>query len=142
MNHEETAEVLAYLSAAYRAPFTEANVAVWLQELADLDGESCLAGARRLVKVNPRFPSIAELRASTLVEQDRVTRTFTEALEPAPPTPEEKQAIRRFHDLCKETIASQRRTPHDHKGPGPCPACGGPPGKPRKSASVRLGRTL
>lgn len=109
MTNEETAEVLGYLSAAYRVELSEATVLVWAQALGDLDHGDCLNAAVRVAKSSPFMPSVAELRAAAAVDKDRRERNYTVALPAPPKSDEEKAQIRRFQQLCKETIESQRR---------------------------------
>lgn len=61
MNHQETASVLALLTAAFpREPeLTDATVALWADEFAGADPQVAYAAARRIIREDMRFPPIA-----------------------------------------------------------------------------------
>lgn len=60
MNTQQTAQVLALLSAAYpSASIPEATAMLWADEMANRDPEVCMTAARRIAREDTRFPSIA-----------------------------------------------------------------------------------
>lgn len=65
MTNQEAARVLGYLTASYRGAgddFNEANVAVWVEQISDLDFPDVMTAAKEWVRRESRFPTIAELR--------------------------------------------------------------------------------
>lgn len=62
MNRQEVATILGLFSAAYpQTTITEAMGLLWVEELANIEPEHGLAAARRIVREDQRFPSIARM---------------------------------------------------------------------------------
>lgn len=69
LNLRETAEVLAYLSAAYpKYELFEETVAVWADQLERTDFGVAKAAAKKLVATDQFFPSVARFREVLAVE--------------------------------------------------------------------------
>lgn len=75
MTRQETVKLLAYITACYPAwELTEATVEVWHEMLEDLEFPVALAALKRVIAVQPRVPTIAEIRreAARLLQPDLV----------------------------------------------------------------------
>ena len=129
MNVRETAAVLAVITVAWPwAELDEHSLDVWADALADLDPETALEAAKRLVRSESRPPSIARLREqAAAVGADRA-RSASRAL-PAPDRDTDRRwrarsaarlrAVRAGWDAAQET-----RPDHNHRrGAAACPRC-------------------
>ena len=77
MNRQQVAAVLGLFSAAYpQTAISEATALLWADELAEIDPDQGLAAARRIVREDQRFPTIARMLE------------MVKACKPLPVTPE------------------------------------------------------
>lgn len=127
MNARDTAAVLGILSAAWpNQAITPETATVWRDILADIDSADAMHAARALVKREHWFPSLAQFRseAEAHAHARRNKRAASHGL-PASPQPPTADGHRRFVDMARQMLATQRGTSHWHGGPDPCPVCGG-----------------
>jgi|688.fasta_scaffold26457_9 hypothetical protein len=72
MDARETAEVLAYLSAAYpRTDLHEETVLVWIDQFGNADYELAVRVAKRIVASDEWFPTVARFREVLGIELRR-----------------------------------------------------------------------
>lgn len=93
----------------------EETLGVYVQLLADMNGEALKTATLEAIKTLKWFPKIAELRELTLaVVRARRARGLTRpALEEPPPTPEERERVRELlAGLEKNMDANTRGTLH------------------------------
>lgn len=127
---QDTAAVVVYFSAAWpNYEVTEQTVHVWHESVLDIDPTVANEAMRVLVKSCEWFPSIARFRqeCATIAERRRLKMATAAGLasgKSAPPPPELLAEIRMFVESAPVRLAK-----HNHKGPKPCPVCGGLPPK-------------
>lgn len=66
MSREAAAQALAVLTAAYRKELPKPTIRVYLAALGDLDAASLAAACDEIIRVSEWFPSVAEIRETTL----------------------------------------------------------------------------
>lgn len=82
MTQQEFTNVAAYLKAAYPANNflpTREVIAVWYEDLKDLDGQVCMKAMREYVKNNDFPPTIAGIRRSCSKEIKAFAKPYNEA---------------------------------------------------------------
>jgi hypothetical protein len=128
VTREECAAVLGYLSAAFpQVTVAPQTVAVWADQVGGQEGVDAHAAARRVVRSNKWFPSIAEFLEACRLERELRSQKFEVAGElPSAETKANRAEVaRRFVALSKELLESQKGKVHWHGGPDPCLVCGG-----------------
>lgn len=128
--------MLLYLTSAYQANVGEGTVAVWAEHLAGQTMQDAMNAARRLVKLNRWFPSVAEFLENCRLERELREASFVQAgeLEAPKVSAEQRQRVaERFMAVCREAAAGRNRSGHWHGGPEPCPVCGGMKPQPTRA---------
>ena len=95
MTPEQTARILGYLAAAWPAvPLPDESVAVWAEQLAGQDYETCQRVARHVVRTEERFPSIGRFLATANAMTSRMSTAEQDALAlPGPPPASREDAL-------------------------------------------------
>lgn len=130
MNSQEAGDVLSALTAAWpNQNLPRETVQLWIGVIAKLDLNDAMAGAWTVVREDTWFPSVARYLAAVKAAQH--ARANREAASRGLPSPGRRVPDRaRFDEFvsgCRDQLAARGTRGHDHRGPEPCPVCGGMP---------------
>ena len=110
MNVQETAAVVAYLSAAWPAiPVAKETVQVWHEQMRHVDPDAGLAAARRIVATEDRFPSIGRFLATVEAMKRRPTYIEQHARELEAPKASTEQAMGAIGEARRALAAARPR---------------------------------
>ena len=125
------AQLLGYLTIAYPRPnppdaFTPD---LWMEQLATVDDDVAITAAKQWVHEQKWMPSVAEIAAACR-QATRHEEMRRRALPSGHVDREASVAARdEVTGELREVLARKALAEHDHRGPAPCPVCGGMAGK-------------
>lgn len=120
MTRPELQGVLAYLAAAFPSQaLNDATVEVYAESLATLEVTHARDAARRLVKSEVKFPTVARILEEVRAVKSAHEPEVKALAHPGMPGGEHLTEARKLLKAWKGNLDK-----HDHRGPHPCPICG------------------
>lgn len=130
MNDTDAATLLSLLTAAWpNQAIPDHTTDLWLGLLAELELNDAKTAAKTVIREDMWFPPISRFLAA--VDAAKHARRNREAMLYGLPDPGVRVPDRaRFDQIIanlRSQLADRGSRDHDHRGPKPCPVCGGLP---------------
>lgn len=127
MTPQDVTDLLTYFGQAYPAAKAEPGTElIWLQHLHETPTDTARQAALRWVGREKWMPTVAEMRAECKAVERAHLQVVTAELPAAPAPRTEVQSL--VAEMRARLVVGNARQ-HDHRGPAPCPVCGGVAGK-------------